>query len=179
MSAISKENDEHLMIMIQNHHHQAFSILVQRHYQRFYAMAYRMLFNQNDSQDIVQEAFLKLWNNPNSYQSKKSLFTTWFYRVVANLCLDHKKKIKTQSIEFIDHVADSSNLEQDLEQEQTQFKLKQAIISLPKRQRLAIVLCFYENMSNKQAAQIMNIRLKALQSLLMRGKAQLKQKLNL
>ena len=59
MNATSKENDEHLMIMIQKHH-QAFSILAQRHHQRFYAMAYRMLFNQNDAQDIVQEAFLKL-----------------------------------------------------------------------------------------------------------------------
>ncbi|MBW5290597.1 MAG: RNA polymerase sigma factor RpoE [Candidatus Ruthia sp. Asou_11_S2] len=179
MSVISKKNDECLMIMIQKHHHQAFDILVQRHHQRFYAISYRMLFNQNDTQDIVQEAFLKLWNNPNSYQSEKSLFTTWFYRVIANLCLDYKKKIKTQLIEHIDHVADPSDLEENLEQEQAQFNLKQAIISLPKRQRLAIVLCFYENMSNKQAAQIMNIRLKALQSLLMRGKAQLKQKLNL
>ncbi|MDC9715010.1 MAG: sigma factor-like helix-turn-helix DNA-binding protein [Gammaproteobacteria bacterium] len=99
--------------------------------------------------------------------------------LVANLCLDYKKKIKTQSIEFIDQVAGSTDLERDFEQEQAQLRLKQAIISLPKRQRLAIVLCFYENMSNKQAAQIMSIRLKALQSLLMRGKAQLKQKLNL
>ncbi len=81
------------------------------------------------------------------------------------MCLDHKKKIKTQSIEHIDYVADLSDLSENLEQKQTQFNLKQTIISLPKRQCLVIVLCFYENMSSKQAAQIMNIRLKVLQSL--------------
>ncbi|WP_201340900.1 RNA polymerase sigma factor [Abyssogena phaseoliformis symbiont] len=76
MNVISKKNDECLMILIQKHRHQAFDILVQRHHQRFYAMSYRMLLNRNDAQNIVQEAFLNLWDNPNSYQSEKSLFTT-------------------------------------------------------------------------------------------------------
>ena len=58
-------------------------------------MAYRFVGNRTEAEDMVQEAFLKLWERPAMWQvDKDTAFTTWFYRVVVNMCLDYKKKKK-------------------------------------------------------------------------------------
>ena len=73
--------------------HDAFAVLVQRHTERFYRLAYRYVQNREEAEDIVQDAFLKLWEDPGRWQPERnSKFTTWFYRIVVNLCLDWQKK---------------------------------------------------------------------------------------
>ena len=90
---IEIESDEQLMSLIQVHDKHAFSVLVARHSQKFYNLAYRSLFNKADAEDIVQEAFLKVWRKPELWRPhKQTKFTTWFYRVVLNTCLDMNKK---------------------------------------------------------------------------------------
>jgi RNA polymerase sigma-70 factor (ECF subfamily) len=165
------------MVLIQAHNHVAFSELVTRHSDRFYALSYRALFNQSDAEDIVQESFLKLWHKPTLWQPKRgSKFTTWFYRLIVNACYDLNKKKSSQEISLIDE-KDGQNYElvtgNDESSQQT-TDIEAALKELPERQRTALNLCFYEELSNSEAASIMGIRLKALQSLIMRGKASLK-----
>ena len=76
----SQLDDESLIRQIgEKENHKAFTALVNRHSKRFYSIAYRILFNKNDAEDIVQKAFLKLWNRPKLWkQSKDAKFTTWF-----------------------------------------------------------------------------------------------------
>ena len=81
--------------MVQSGNQEAFAEIVHRHSKRFYRIAYRILFLKDDAEDVVQEAFLKLWErrllwNPN----KDTKFTTWFYKIVLNLILDHNRKKK-------------------------------------------------------------------------------------
>jgi len=168
------ESDEQLMLLIQAHDRHAFSVLVARHSQKFYSLAYRSLFNKADAEDVVQEAFLKVWRKPNLWSSKKQAkFTTWFYRIVLNACLDmNKKKVITTDV-FEQELEESSQVEQDDGNSQL-ADLEAAFRSLPERQRTALNLCFYEELSNQEAADIMGVRLKALQSLIMRAKANLK-----
>jgi RNA polymerase sigma-70 factor (ECF subfamily) len=171
-------DDESLISQIQEGSHEAFATLVNRHSNRFYRIAYRLVSRKDDAEDIVQDAFLKLWNRPNLWDpGKGTKFTTWFYRVVINLCLDHRKKKKlvnlSEGIEFAEEKPGADIL---LDVHQKQALLERLICELPERQQLAINLCFYEGLSNNEAAQIIGVRVKALQSLIMRAKTTLKYK---
>jgi RNA polymerase sigma-70 factor (ECF subfamily) len=175
---LSHLDDESLIRQIQTGSRDAFAALVNRHSNRFYRIAYRLVSHKEDAEDIVQEAFLKLWYRPELWNpSKRAKFTTWFYKVVINLCLDHKRKKKPldlpEGIEFVDANPGQEAL---LDAYQRQFMLERFIHELPERQQLAINLCFYEGLSNNEAAEIIGIKLKALQSLIMRAKTALKDK---
>ena len=171
-------DDKSLMCQIQEGSHEAFATLVDRHSNRFYRIAYRLVSSKDNAEDIVQDAFLKLWNRPNLWDpGKGAKFTTWFYRVVINMCLDHRKKKKlinlSGDIELVDENPGPDVL---FDEHQEQALLEQFIYELPERQQLAINLCYYEGLSNNEAAQIIGVTVKALQSLVMRAKTTLKYK---
>jgi len=178
--SIPRLDDESLIRQIQEGKHEAFVELVGRHSKRFYSIAYRLLFSKNDAEDIVQQAFLKLWERRlfwNPYKGAK--FTTWFYRVVVNLCLDHNRKKKPMPLcENMELIDEQDGQEILLDEKRKQALLDRFIQELPERQQLALTLCFYEGLSNQEAADIIGIKLKALQSLIMRAKTTLKEKLN-
>jgi len=169
-------DDESLICQIQKGSHEAFAILVNRHSNRFYRIAYRLVFSKDDAEDIVQEAFLKLWNRPNLWDpGKRAKFTTWFYRVVINLGLDLRKKKKLINLpEALESPDENSGADVLFDMHQKQALLEQFIHELPERQQLAVNLCFYEGLSNREAARIIGVKVKALQSLVMRAKTTLK-----
>jgi len=174
-------SDESLMALIVEGDHRAFASLVERHNRMFFAAAYRICANGIESEDIVQDAFLKLWKKPGAFDATKGVkFTTWFYRVVTNVAIDAARKKKPHaSDEVIAFQADQGALADEMmEANEQQTALEAAIQELPERQKLALNLCFYEDLSNKEAADILGIGVKALESLLMRAKKSLKETLN-
>lgn len=176
-SKLDDLSDEELMIRIQSSDHEAFSLLVMRHTKMFYAAAYRMYPYQDEAEDIVQEAFLKLWRKPDMWKTGKGAkFTTWFYRVVTNLAIDYARKKKdSKGSDVLDRITDNTPDQQEMmEGDEQQKLLEDAIQELPERQKIALNLCFYEELSNKEAAEIMDIGVKALESLLMRAKSGLR-----
>lgn len=177
MAHIDEISDESLMERVQTHDHQAFSQLVTRHSDKFYGAAYRVVMNTPEAEDIVQEAFLKLWDNPKIWKANKGAkFTSWFYKIVMNISIDKYRKNKKQSYaefkeEEFDHEPEQ---ESTMINRQEQKGLEIAIQSLPEKQMMALNLCFYEGLSNKEAANIMDVNVKALESLLMRAKTGVK-----
>ncbi len=176
-----QETDESLMERIQHGDHQAFTVLVRRHSSRFYAAAYRMCAHVEEAEDIVQEAFVKLWNRPERWEASKGVkFTTWFYKVVMNTALDILRKRKDQvgsnALDFLPDPAEGAD--ERLESMEQEDLIEAAIQSLPERQRTALNLCFYEGLSNAEAAEIMDVGVKALESLLSRAKAGLRDQLS-
>ncbi|NCT40555.1 MAG: sigma-70 family RNA polymerase sigma factor [Alphaproteobacteria bacterium] len=172
-------SDESLMAHICGGDHQAFACLVERHMQMFFAAAYRVCGNPVEAEDIVQDAFLKLWTKPQGFDASKGVkFTTWFYRVVTNVGIDAARKKKPQSNpDVIDLMADKADLADDvMVHNEQQDALEAAIQALPERQKLALNLCVYEGLSNKEAAEILGVGVKALESLVMRAKGALKGK---
>ncbi len=175
---LSQGDDEFLIKLIQEGRHDAFAEIVNRHSKRFYNIAYRFIFKKDDAEDIVQEAFIKLWEkrlnwNPN----KEAKFTTWFYKVVVNLCIDHNRKKNPEPLSEEMILADKQQgHEAVMEEKQKQLMLERFIRELPERQQLALNLCFYEGISNQEAAEIIGVNLKALQSLIMRAKMTLKER---
>jgi RNA polymerase sigma-70 factor (ECF subfamily) len=171
-------NDETLLAFIREGHAHAFAVLVERHSQRFYRLAYRFMTDTQMAEDIVQEAFLKLWQNPAAWQpGKNTLFTTWFYRVVTNLCLDAKRRKRPDALKDDVPAREEGAEDQDVLQHEQHRALEREIAALPERQRTALNLCFYEELSNREAADVMGLSEKALQSLIMRAKATLKKRL--
>jgi RNA polymerase sigma-70 factor (ECF subfamily) len=176
-----KMTDEDLLIAIQDGNHSAFGSLVRRHSGQFFRLAYRFTGNNENAEDVVQECFIKLWERPEIWQVDKNVkFTTWFYRVVVNRSLDLQRKTTPYALHE-DFEIENNDLANDevLIKKQEKIALEKAIALLPKRQRTALNLCFYEELSNQDAAYIMGLNLKALQSLLMRAKGSLKQNMKI
>jgi RNA polymerase sigma-70 factor, ECF subfamily len=180
MATAWPEKDDHeLLALIQDGNGQAFATLVERHTERFYRLAYRYLQSKAAAEDVVQDAFVKLWENPAIWQPERnSRFTTWFYRVVVNLCLDLQKRKKPVALdEEIPLIDDREPVDETMMRMQEQKALEKEIAALPERQRMALNLCFDEGLSNQEAAAVMGVKLKALQSLIMRAKTTLKERM--
>jgi RNA polymerase sigma-70 factor (ECF subfamily) len=173
------KDDNELLALIQDGSNQAFALLVERHTERFYRLAYRYLQNKEAAEDAIQDAFLKLWENPALWQPERnSKFTTWFYRVVVNLCLDmRKKKAPVALDDEMPLIDDREPVDELMMRAQEQKLLEREIAALPERQQTALNLCFDEGLSNQEAAEIMGVNLKALQSLIMRAKTTLKEQM--
>jgi len=173
------DSDDALLRGIREGSHEAFSSLVHRHAKRFYSVAYRIVQQRDDAEDLVQAAFLKLWERPDLWDERKhAKFTTWFYTVVTNLGLDHAKRKKAVPLpEEVDLPDERPDQDDVLQQREEHAWLDREILRLPERQQVALNLCFYEGLSNRQAAEIMGVNLKALQSLVMRAKTTLKERL--
>lgn len=171
--------DEELMELVKKGDRASFSELVTRHANKYYSLAYRMLASREEAEDIVQESFLTLWASPEKWDSgRNAKFTTWFYRVVANACLDRKRKTRAVTPgEDFDPPDESMGTEEILENKKKRDDMQRHIAELPDSQQTALALCFYEGVSNREAAEIMGVSVKALESLLMRAKNSLRAKL--
>lgn len=170
--------DEKLLEEILEGSHSAFAELVRRHSTKFYNLAYRYLNSRDDAEDMVQNAFLKLWKNPGAWKSNKGAkFTTWFYRIIVNQCLDEKKRSKPVPMgEDEDFKAPDWNPESDIDEARRVAHVEAAFKTLREQDQTALNLCFYQELPHQQAADIMGMKLKAFESLLFRAKQALKEK---
>lgn len=171
--------DDALLDAIQQGGHSAFNELVTRYTQRFFRLAYRYVAHRESAEDIVQRAFLKLWEKPSRFDGSKGVkFTTWFSRVIINQSLDmQKKRTPLQLVDGYEVEDERKGQDKQLMDAQKQVQLEQAIRTLPERQQTALNLCFYEEISNAEAAQIMETTVGAIESLLMRAKTNLRNSL--
>lgn len=170
-------SDEDLMHRIRSKSdHGAFSILVERHADKYRSLAYRYTNNVSDAEDVVQDAFIKLWANPEIYQSDKGAkFSTWFYRVVTNQCLDRKRKKKPRAFHEFEDFEDKSSPQDDALFEQQRLQaVETAMLELRPEMQTALNLGFYEGLPRAEAAEVMDMHVDAFKSLLRRSKLALK-----
>ncbi|MFO1462637.1 MAG: sigma-70 family RNA polymerase sigma factor [bacterium] len=173
----ASSSDEDLAQQARRGDHAAFAALVKKHADRFYRVAYRLLRNAGEAEDVVQQAYLKFWQDPGKFDpGKNTRWSTWFYRVIVNACLDRLKRGGRESAPAeLDLSADPApGADTELAARQQSQALSKALAALPERQRTALTLCFWEGLSNQEAADLMGLRLKALQSLLVRAKENLR-----
>ncbi|PCJ62318.1 MAG: hypothetical protein COA79_04440 [Planctomycetota bacterium] len=167
-------DDDSLMQMIVNQDAKAFTILVHRHTPFFYKVAYQFLWNSSYANDILQEAFKSLWQRPNSFKKNKNTrFTTWFYTVVINLCKNNNRNEKSIQEKNIRQAKKSVADEYSTNERQFEF-VKNILNQLAEKQQLALMLHYYQGLSQKEAAETMGMSLKAFESLAFRAKEKLK-----
>ncbi len=144
-----------------------------------YAACYRMLGSKAAAEDAAQETFLRLWRSASRWKPQGAKFETWLYRIAMNICIDQLRKLKREAPEdAAPERADSADRQdQTLFVAERRFAVDAALARLPERQRLAITLCHYQELSNIEAAEIMGLSVDALESLLARGRRALRDSL--
>ena len=167
----------------------AFEILVNRHQTSVLNLTYRFIGDRAQAKDLAQEVFIRVWQNAKSYEPKAK-FTTWIYRITANLCFNELKSARRKkwlsfnwSDEDGDHtieetLADSAPSAEDvlLEKERSR-QISDVLQSLPENQRMAMILKRYDDLSYQEIAQIMGCSVSAVESLLVRAKRTLQEKM--
>jgi RNA polymerase sigma-70 factor, ECF subfamily len=155
----------------------SFAELVQRYYRPVYRMVWRLMNGNAETEDVAQEAFIKLWANPAQIREAKAL-KGWLMRVASNLAIDRLRKKPMADLDTIGEIADPQQETRVLNDEKLAMRrVDLAIAGLPERQKLAITLVYFEGMSNISAASVMDISVDAIESLLARGRRTLKQTL--
>lgn len=153
----------------------AFSILVDRHSGALYRVACRMLTDPHEAEDVVQDCFARLWQNAPRWKPCGAGLVGWLHRVTMNLCFDRKRRVQPLIMPSVPDRPDSAPLADDLLQiDQTQRAVAGALADLPERYRAALVLCYYEGFTNALAADILDLNIKAMESLLFRARRQLR-----
>lgn len=147
------------------------SQLMDRHLTRIKSLAWHMLGDDMRAEDVAQEVMLKSWIQARSWTPGKAKFSTWMHRVATNICLDHLRKKREVLSDALPEVADSRpSAETEMAAEQSSNAVKAALMSLPDRQRAALTLCHYQNLTQSDAADILEISVSAYESLLARAR---------
>jgi len=159
--------------------HDAFRCLMNRHMKRSLALAQRIVGQADDADEIVQEAFLRVWTSaPRWRPDGEARFTTWLYRVIVNLCLDRRRRLPFFELDETNEPIDTTPSSLDaLVGRQSRGVVAKALADLPPRQRAAISLYYFDDVTGPEAARILDLSLKAVESLLVRGRRALKRSL--
>jgi RNA polymerase sigma-70 factor (ECF subfamily) len=158
---------------------QALALLIKRHQQQALRLAFRSLGDWHLAEDAVQEAFLRVHRAASKYRPE-ARFTTWFYRIVVNLCMDELRRRQRRSEGPTAPASVAGSADNPLEQQQvreTRQAVHQALNHLSDRERIAVVLHRFEGQSHRQIAEITETSPAAVESLLVRAYRKLRSEL--
>jgi len=152
----------------------AFEQLAVFYFQPAWRVAARVLRNDTEAEDVAQEVFLKIWRKPPELKDGASL-KAWILRVASNGAIDRLRKKRPEPRDDLPDMADpGADAEDMMVSNAAASNVRAAVDGLPERQRLALVLTYYEGMANKEAAQAIGVSVDALESLLSRARRGLK-----
>jgi RNA polymerase sigma factor (sigma-70 family) len=170
--------DDALMARVLRRDAAAFRVVVDSHARVLHRIAYRMIGDATEAEDLAQEALTRLWQHAGRWQAGGSGIGAWLTRVTMNLCLDRLRRRRFASDEAVPERADDAPLATALiEAEEQRQRVVAAIAALPDNQRAAIVLTYYEDQPNAAAAESLTMNIKAFESLLLRARGALKRAL--
>ncbi len=166
-------NTSQLIRRLQSGDQRAFKDLFDLYQQDIYSTALNYSNSPSDAKDITQEVFIKIFRSISSFQAKSTL-RTWIYRITVNTALSWKKKHRKHQdptdldVALTHSAIDDSYTGQTLPD--TSQNLRASMSLLPDNQRIALILSYIESLPRQEVADILNLSLKAVESLLMRGK---------
>lgn len=155
----------------------AFSEVVETRVDRVLAVARRMLGSDAEAEDVSQEAMLRLWRQAEKWDGGRALISTWLHRVTVNLCIDRIRAKREDTTDEIPETPLAADQQISMEEDDLRGFMDQTLQALPERQRQALVLFHYEDLSMADVAEMMEISVDAVESLLARGRRALKQQL--
>ena len=189
-----EKSEAALVKLVARKNQTAFKKLLNMHLSGINRYTVRMIGNTANAEDITQEVFLRLWTRADSYKPEASKLSTWLHNIAHNLCIDYFRKnnrfiqdsseiyeteenLHLASVSGRPHgiaTSGSDEPEHELAKKTRDNDVKKALMTLPERQRSAIIICHYQGVSNKDAAHIMEVSVDALESLLSRGRLKLR-----
>lgn len=170
-----RETDEDLLARVARNDAAAVREIVGRKLPRVLALAVRVVGDRVEAEDIAQETFIRIWRQAPRWESGRARFDTWLYGVALNLCRDRLRRRRIlYTAEPPDMVDPGPLPDHGIHGDDAARMVESALATLPERQREAIVLQYYEELSNSDAAAVMGISVEALESLLARGRRSLR-----
>jgi RNA polymerase sigma-70 factor (ECF subfamily) len=146
---------------------------------RLLALAMRLLGDRMEAEDVAQETFFRVWKVAPTWKSGTARFDTWMHTVALNLCRDRlRRRGRLQFGLTPDREDPAPSAEVVLQNGQQADAVAGALGKLPERQREALILQYYQDLPNLDAAQAMGISTRALESLLSRGRRRLRELLS-
>jgi RNA polymerase sigma-70 factor (ECF subfamily) len=185
----SELSSEDLMARIAKGDNDAFEILVNRHQTSVLNLIYRFIGDRTQAKDLSQEVLIRVWQAAKTYRPEAK-FTTWIYRIATNVCFNELKSSRRKkwfsfhrsdedsenSME--DSISDGSPSTEDLLlAKERSRQISDALQSLPDNQRMALILKRYEDFSYQEISQVLGCSVSAVESLLVRAKRTLQEKL--
>ena len=177
-----------LVESIKNGFEDSFQKLVETHQNMIFRVCYGFVKNTDDADDLTQEVFIQVFKNINTFRGDSGL-STWMYRIAVNKSINFIRQQKIRKAFspitglFYSQEAQSTihfvkTPEQIITDKQTEEALNTAIACLPENQRTAFILHKYDEVPQQKIAEIMNLSVSAVESLIFRAKSNLQQKLN-
>jgi RNA polymerase sigma-70 factor, ECF subfamily len=146
---------------------EAFSLLVNKYQERLYWHIRKIVLNHDDSDDVLQNTFLKVWKNLDSFREESSLFT-WIYRIATNESLTFiNSQKRSQAIPFqdvSDYLKNRMEADEYFDGTDIQKKLQQAILTLPEKQRLVFNMRYFEELPYQKMSDILDTSVGALKA---------------
>jgi RNA polymerase sigma-70 factor (ECF subfamily) len=172
-------NDTELMTRLAKGDMAALGDIVRKYQDKVLSLSYRVLGDWDRAEDIAQETFLRVYRAAKHYKPKAK-FTTWLYRIVVNLCFDaQRKQAKAEApLENVSPAALAESDSKTAERKEVVYLVKTAVNELPERQKLAVILHRYNGLSHTEVAEVTGWTKSAVESLLVRAYANLREKLN-
>jgi RNA polymerase sigma-70 factor (ECF subfamily) len=182
--------DAALMLRVKQGDTSAFAQLVDKYKQPVMNVAYRMLHDATEAEDLAQNVFVQVYKSADRYRVS-SKFSTWLFTIARNLCLNEIRRRSRHPASSLDapHPEQDDQPLHQVEDMKTsappehllhgelERKIGEALAALPENQRLAIVLCRQDELSYEEIAKVLDCSVAATKSLIHRGRETLKQRL--
>lgn len=137
----------------------AFTAIVRKYQQKLYWHVRRMVVEHEDSNDILQQVFIKMWNSLEDFRGDANLYT-WLYRIATNETLTWLEKEKRRKAVSLDSdeglMTEKLEAQQGFDSNKLEWKLQQAIQSLPEKQKVVFSLRYYDEMPYEEMASVLN-----------------------
>jgi RNA polymerase sigma-70 factor (ECF subfamily) len=188
-----RATDEALMQQLAQGGHQAFEELLSRYETPVITFCYAFLRNREAAEDIAQETFMRVFRNAKRYLPVAK-FTTWLYKIAANLCINELKKGKLRSTLSLDEpagsdpdgsriveriAADTASPLSEMERAEAQALIGKAIEHLPPDQRTTLVMVEYHQMQYQDIAEILEVSVSAIKMRVKRARETLRETLKM
>ena len=171
----NEDPDAELLARMAGGDEAAFRTLTVRKLPRLHGLALRLLGDPAEADDVAQDAFLRTWRQAGAWRPGQARFDTWLHRVVLNLCYDRlRRRRETPVADPPEQVDPALPADQRIEGDETARRVQAALARLPPRQREAIMLQIYQELSNIEIAEVLGVSVEALESLLSRARRALR-----
>jgi len=153
-----KQTERDIITRCQQGDKDAFRWVVQTHQRMLFSLALKMLCDEEEAKDMVQETFIRVWQRIRDYNPEKA-FTTWIYTIASRLCLDRLKRMNRiiampDDAMVVRRFASNSDSQRTLENQEWVAMVRTMVEGLSDKQRLVFTLCQLEGLSSEETEQI-------------------------